>query len=303
MSDGPYIFQHICICMMYIDVSNGTGCTGQYWCNIQVNSEPRATAQEYAAGRRSAASRASKTLMDRPTNRIVSSLQDRLHVLCDHLVSGDAAVRACRCPLPHSAEAHLIRPPPASVLPLGWTINQGDDASLRFGTFRAEARPVGNVGRGCSDTKVAVQRPFTLPRAQAVSEMAALLRSEGLVHVPGALSPTHVANLCSLFNSLVPDPESPLDRWGGSAAHLAAAAAAEAAGDEAPYVDRAIQTLFNREAGNESAPFLQYLDIDPPCAVAEAVLGQQAHVIQHNLWETPPGRPMGKLASSHSISH
>lgn len=195
----------------------------------------------------------------------------------------------------------MVSPPPASALPPGWTITEVGEESRRYGTFRAEPPRSSASRRGGRPSPTVTKLPFVLPRAKTVSEMATLLQSEGLVHVPGALSPAHVTNLCSLFRSLVPDRNSPLDRWSGSAAHLAATAAAEAAGDEPPYVDRAIQTLFNREAGDESTPFLRYLDVDPPCAVAEAVLGKEAHVIQHNLWETPPGRPRG--STSPMLTH
>ncbi len=216
----------------------------------------------------------------------------RLQSVCTHLVSGAPTADACLCPLPHSGETHLVSPP---TVP-GWALyNEGDERARRFGTFRAEPLPQANGAEaGSSAESIIVPRLSTLPRAEDVREMAALLQSEGLVHIPGALSPAHVANLRGLFASLVPDENSTLDRWSGSAVHLAAVAAAELAGDDPPYIDRAIQTLFNREAGGKCAPFLQYLDIDPVCAVAEAVLGAQTHVIQHNLWSTPPGRPRGR---------
>ena len=36
---------------------------------------------------------------------------------------------------------------------------------------------------------------------------------------------------------------------------------------------------------------LQYLDLDPCCAVVEATLGPDAHLVQQKGWTTGPGRP------------
>jgi ectoine hydroxylase-related dioxygenase (phytanoyl-CoA dioxygenase family) len=40
---------------------------------------------------------------------------------------------------------------------------------------------------------------------------------------------------------------------------------------------------------------LGYLDLDPCCAVCEATLGADCHLIQHKGWVSGPGRPGGRL--------
>ena len=226
------------------------------------------------------------------------SRQRRLGTTARHLAASSAPPAARRCTLPHSAETHLVQPP---ALAPGWVISgQGDDdEGSRFGTFRAAplVRPTAAVAPSHADTADSPSS-LGLPSAATVAGMALELQHEGLVHVPAALSRADVTELKAMFASLDPDPDSPLDRWSGSASHIAAVVVATENADPQPYADRAIQTLFNRqaEAGPgtaAAAPFLQYLDTDPPCAVAEAVLGEHAHVIQHNIWETPPGRPKG----------
>ena len=54
----------------------------------------------------------------------------RLRTVCAHLVAVEAPTAAAAlCPLPHSAETHLVRPPPASALLPGWTIKEEGEQS------------------------------------------------------------------------------------------------------------------------------------------------------------------------------
>ena len=209
-------------------------------------------------------------------------------------------VGAVVTPMPHSAETHLVRPPGPGRLPPGWTARPHEDDNPRFGTFTLvhadPGRPTPVAGEP-AEGGAWREGPAGLPCADSVAGMTAALLREGLVHVPAALSRPAVAELKALFAELEPDPTSPLDRFSKSDGHRAAARAAADAGEPEPYVDLAIQTLFNRPRPSrrtaEPYPFLRYLDVDPVVAVAESALGAGCHVIQHNLWRTGPGRPRG----------
>lgn len=52
--------------------------------------------------------------------------------------------------------------------------------------------------------------------------------------------------------------------------------------------NKGVMSFWNRDRSGRN---LQYLDLDPCCAVAEATLGDDCHLIQQKAWSTGPGRP------------
>jgi hypothetical protein len=91
--------------------------------------------------------------------------------------------------LNHSAEVHLVSPPPPAALPAGWVLGPGG-AGKHGGTFTVVEASLAAAVAGVVELGAA-----GLPVADSAAAMAAALVVEGVVHVRGALPPAEV-RLC-----------------------------------------------------------------------------------------------------------
>ena len=123
---------------------------------------------------------------------------------------------------------------------------------------------------------------------ESVAEMARRLEDDGLLYLPAALSPEQTASLRAAIRAAETDKENPVDSGVGTPRAVAVLAEAQAEGTTPEWQvtgNKGVMSLWNR-----TPEALQYLDLDPTCAVAEATLGVDCHLIQQKGWQTGPGR-------------
>ena len=123
---------------------------------------------------------------------------------------------------------------------------------------------------------------------ESVAEMARRLEDDGLLYLPAALSPEQTASLRAAIRAAETDKENPVDSGVGTPRAVAVLAEAQAEGTTPEWQvtgNKGVMSLWNR-----TPEALQYLDLDPTCAVAEATLGADCHLIQQKGWQTGPGR-------------
>lgn len=124
---------------------------------------------------------------------------------------------------------------------------------------------------------------------ETVSDLARRLEDDGLLYLPKALSLVQIEQLKADFDNTPTDPMNPVDSGQGTPAHEKMVADAVAEGRDPGYVgNKGVMSFWNRDTSGRN---LQYLDLDPCCAVAEATLGEDCHLIQQKAWSTGPGRP------------
>ena len=100
------------------------------------------------------------------------------------------------------------------------------------------------------------------------------MEQDGYTYFPGALSAAEVAELRKAMDRLTPLDES-YDRMTSSTG---------------VFLNKHINNAFNRDP-----IFLRYLDISGVIELAEAVVGDDCHVIAMTAWITGPGRPDQEL--------
>jgi ectoine hydroxylase-related dioxygenase (phytanoyl-CoA dioxygenase family) len=103
----------------------------------------------------------------------------------------------------------------------------------------------------------------------------AALERDGYVYLPGVLTADEVAELREAMDRLTPNPES--YDWHQTS-------------DRDSRLDKAVNNTFNRDP-----VFLQYLDREGVIEIAEAVHGEDCHVLGMTAWVTGPGRPQQQL--------
>ena len=101
------------------------------------------------------------------------------------------------------------------------------------------------------------------------------IEEDGYAYFPGVLDPDQVAELKEVMNRLTPIEES-------FNQHTTP--------DNGGFLNKHINNVFNRDP-----VFLQYLDGDSVIDLAEAVHGEDCHVIGMTAWVTGPGRPDQQL--------
>ena len=204
---------------------------------------------------------------------------------------------------PHCGEVRQVHPIPQELLdrslgPGHGTVTVGDRIggafALRGPSVVAETEEEQPTPEAAPDAPLRVDGPLALqPPAtgEAVGDLARRLEDDGLLYLPGALTPEQVASLIQAMDAAKTDPGNPVDSGIGTLAANRAIAAAEAAGEAPDWNwtgNKGVMSWWNRFPDGQ---MLQYLDLDPCCAVAEATLGADCHLIQQKGWTTGPGRP------------
>lgn len=208
---------------------------------------------------------------------------------------------------PHCGEQRRVSAPPVSVLsnlPAGYTLEvspvdsvPGSAArppfALRGPSVGVEVTSPQEYGAEPSHVAGTVSAgPLVLRPQQpgeSISELSRRLEDDGLLYIPNALSFAQVEQLKADFDNISTDPMNPVDSGQGTPTHEAAVTKAIAEGQDPGYLgNKGVMSFWNRDRSGRN---LQYLDLDPCCAVAEATLGDDCHLIQHKAWSTGPGRP------------
>ena len=114
-----------------------------------------------------------------------------------------------------------------------------------------------------------MQEALTLTAYETVPELAAALERDGFVYMPGVVDADEIAELRRRMDALDLDP---------------------AAFDWRTTYDKHIKVIFNRDPY-----FLPLIDREPVVSVAEAVMGEDCHIIGETSWTTGPSRPDQRL--------
>ena len=182
---------------------------------------------------------------------------------------------------PHCGEERTVAAPPASLLdnlPAGHTIEvaQEDTASRSAFILRgpavdaSEAPPAAvesDAAPGSGGTVSAGPLELKPPQpGETVADLARRLEDDGLLFLPDALSPEQIQRLKEDFDRTPTDPQNPVDSGQGTPSHEAMVAKAIAEGEDPGWIgNKGVMSLWNRES---SGRHLQYIDLDPCCAVA-----------------------------------
>ena len=116
-----------------------------------------------------------------------------------------------------------------------------------------------------------MRQALNLTAYDTLEERVRAVRDDGFAYFPGALSAEEVATLRETMDGLTAIPES-FDRY-----HTA---------EEAGFLQAIVNNAFNRDP-----LFLGYLDRPDVIELAEAIHGDDCHVIGMTSWLTGPGRP------------
>ncbi len=223
-----------------------------------------------------------------------SSANDRTH-------SDSVLIR-----FPHCGEQRLVTKPPASLLhnlPAEYSFElsptdsvPGSAARPAFVLCGPSSNQSGAPEHPPSPSGTVSAGPLELrpPHpGETVSQMGRRLEDDGLLYLPNALSLAQIEQLKADFDNTSTDPANPVDSGQGTPAHEAMVAKAVAEGRDPGYLgNKGVMSFWNRDSSGRN---LQYLDLDPCCAVAEATLGDDCHLIQQKAWSTGPGRPGQQL--------
>ena len=209
---------------------------------------------------------------------------------------------------PHCGEVRQVHPIPQELLdrslgPGHGTVTVGDRMggafALRGPSVVAETEEEQPPPEAAPDAPLRVDGPLALqPPAtgEAVGDLARRREDDGLRYLPGALTPEQVASLIQAMDAAKTDPGNPVDSGIGTLAANRAIAAAEAAGEAPDWNwtgNKGVMSWWNRFPDGQ---MLQYLDLDPCCAVAEATLGADCHLIQQKGYDG--ARPARRSAAA-----
>ncbi len=112
------------------------------------------------------------------------------------------------------------------------------------------------------------------PQKDLASRISAV-KNDGYGYFPSALSPDQVSDLKEVMKRLTPI-EASFNRYSTP--------------EDGGFLNKHVNNVFNRDP-----IFLQYLDYDGVIDLAEALHGEDCHVIGMTAWVTGPGRPDQQL--------
>ena len=118
-------------------------------------------------------------------------------------------------------------------------------------------------------------QPLPLNAYQDLPSQVEAIENDGYVYFPEVLNADEVAELRAAMDRLTPN-EASFDKWWTP--------------EDGGFINRHINNAFNRDAH-----FLQFVDHDPVIDVAEAIHGENCHIIGMTAWMTGPGRPPQNL--------
>ena len=119
-------------------------------------------------------------------------------------------------------------------------------------------------------------------------ELAEAIRRDGFAYMPGVLNGEEISTLREQIERIEPNPRAN-DRAG-----ITKRAVGLQSEEVAEFRESHTKVLFNRDAY-----FLQFLDRAPVADVADAVMGDDCHIIGMTGWITGPGRVDQQLHSDY----
>eukprot|EP01046_Picozoa_sp_COSAG06_P054671 COSAG06_NODE_9811_length_1810_cov_59.270299_2_plen_233_part_00 len=211
--------------------------------------------------------------------------QRRLALVAQHIAAanGESSSPTVLMRFPHCGEERTVAAPPASLLdnlPAGHFIEVTQEDSLSGSAARSafilrgpavdasEAPPAAvDAAPGSGGTVSAGPLELKPPQpGETVADLARRLEDDGLLFLPGALSTEQIQRLKEDFDRTPTDPHNPVDSGQGTPSHEAMVAKAIAEGKDPGWIgNKGVMSLWNRES---SGRHLQYVDLDPCCAVA-----------------------------------